>query len=110
VSRLANAWIVLVVIGVIFVGVGFAKHGGFRFAAIHESEKQIKMAFAERGERLYELGKPEYSLGTVEMMAKTNKAEYLVTLRVTNPHWFSLTALNMFISPTVTIDSLEELK
>lgn len=109
-SRPATSWIVLAVIAVIFVGIGIAKHEEFRLRTIDESEKQIKKTFVQRGERLRELGKPEYSLRTVEMMARTDKARYMVTLRVTNPPWVSLTALNMFISPAVKIDSVEQTK
>lgn len=107
-SRLGIAGIVLAVIGIIFVGVGFANHDEFQFAAIYESEKQIKNTFIERGETLHELGKPDYSFGKVEMMAKTDKAEYLVTLFVTNPYWVSLTALNKFIPPAVAVHSIEK--
>jgi len=108
VSRLHSVWIALAVIAAIFVGAGIPKHAEFRFRAIDESEKQIKKVFADRGERVREFGKPDYSLGTVEIMARTDKARYIVTLRVTNAHWVSLTALNMAISPTVIISSIEE--
>lgn len=107
-NRLTIAGIVLATIGLAFVGVGFANQSKFQFAVVHASEKQIKKAFVERGESLSELGKPDYSHGKIEMMAKTNKAEYLVTLFVTNPEWVSLTALNLFVAPSVTIHSMEE--
>ncbi len=108
VSRFAIFGIVLAIIAVVFVGAGLANQREFQSAAIDESEKQIKMAFAARGERLYELGKPGYSLGRVEMMAKTGQAEYDVTLFVTTPVWISLTALNSFVAPTVAIDNIEQ--
>lgn len=107
-NRPALALSVLAVIGVVFVGLGFANQREFQFAAIHEAEKQIKRTFVERGEKLSELGKPDYSLGKIEIMAKTDKAEYTVTLFVTNPDWVTLTALNHFVAPTVTIHSMDE--
>ena len=107
-SRSALVFIVLAVIGVVFVGLGLAHQSRFQFQAIVASEKQIKALFVERGERLSELGKPEYSPGRIEMMARTDKAEYTVTLFVTNPPCVTFTALNLYIDPTVTIDSVEE--
>lgn len=107
-SRFDIFWIVLAIISVMFVGAGLVNQREFQAAAIDASEKQIKMAFAKRGERLNELGKPDYSLGRVEMLAKTSEAEYDVTLLVTTPVWISLTALNFFVAPTVTIDSMEQ--
>lgn len=53
VSRFAIFGIVLAIIAVVFVGAGLANQREFQSAAIDESEKQIKLAFAARGERLY---------------------------------------------------------
>jgi hypothetical protein len=107
-NRVVIAWVVLAALGAVFVGVGFANQREFQFAAIHESERQIKRAFIERGEHLAELGKPNYSFGRVEMTARTDKAEYVVTVLVTNPDWVSLTALNLFVAPTVSMHGIEK--
>jgi len=106
--RIVIVWVVLAVVGVALMGLGSANQRKFQFSAIEEAEKAVKAYFLERKEDLLELGKPDYSLGRIEMTATTDKAEYVLVLFVTNPDWVTLTALNLAVAPTVTINSAKE--
>jgi len=107
VNPFAIATVVLAVIVITFVGLGFVNYREFQFRAIDESESQIKKYFTDHGESLSELGEADYSLGVIEMMAKTDKGEYTVTLFVTSSDWVTITALNYFVDPAVIIRSVE---
>ena len=95
---------------VLFVGIGILNIQNYQDRAIAKSEDLLTEHFANRNEVLDDLVHPDYSLGSIEIGAITDKDTYYVAVGDVTPLWVQITALNLFITPKIEIGSIEPKK